>query len=91
MPLRITSLSPPLQIWSLGPIERLIDESDGAVDGCVGGGVGATPAAAAGPRRAFPTRVVQQPLFSTLRVRRRSSPRTVPLFLRPLCTLPAVR
>ncbi|KAG2441491.1 hypothetical protein HXX76_003113 [Chlamydomonas incerta] len=57
-----------IKIWSLGPIERLIDESDGAVDGCVGGGVGATAAAAAGPRRAFPTRVVQQPLFSTLRV-----------------------
>ncbi|KAG2437711.1 hypothetical protein HYH02_011089 [Chlamydomonas schloesseri] len=57
-----------IKIWSLGPIERLIDESDGAVDGCVGAGVGATPAAASGPRRAFPTRVVQQPLFSTLRV-----------------------
>ncbi|EFJ49895.1 polycomb group protein, partial [Volvox carteri f. nagariensis] len=56
-----------VKIWSLAPIERLIDESDAAVDGCVDSGEGGV-ATAAGLRRAFPTRVVQQPLFSTLQV-----------------------
>ncbi|KAG2484331.1 hypothetical protein HYH03_016873 [Edaphochlamys debaryana] len=51
-----------VKVWSLAPLERLLEESERAADGCVGGPGGG------GPRRAFPTRVVQQPLFSTLRV-----------------------
>ncbi|KXZ50387.1 hypothetical protein GPECTOR_16g560 [Gonium pectorale] len=104
-----------IKIWSVAALERLIADSEMAVDGCVGGGIGSgsgqqrpaaagsqpgssggdagdAPAATAtgaeadggggqqaaaaavnsallvGARRAFPTRVVQLPLFSTLRV-----------------------
>ncbi|GIL74200.1 hypothetical protein Vretimale_1963 [Volvox reticuliferus] len=52
-----------VKIWSLEPIQKLIEESDRAVDGCVLSGEGG-----GGPRRAFPTRVVQQPLFSASQV-----------------------
>ncbi|GLC45623.1 hypothetical protein PLESTB_001786700 [Pleodorina starrii] len=52
-----------VKIWSLGPIERLIEESERAQDGFVGAGAGA-----GSKLRSFPTRVVQQPLFSTMQV-----------------------